>query len=198
MSNETRLDHIKKMARLSNQMATQHAILHDRYSKRALRQDLSLMVLAGALVFLSVAKTSYVSTILGWVSLEIDGVLPISLLSFAVFLISISEWRVDWKGRAHSHQSAVKAFSQMRRELKRIAEQEGDIGDQDFRVATERYDAFTGHAPVIPERDFNRTKRRHKLKILESRFMDLYPGANPLLVRVRIRWRDNRGKLDDI
>lgn len=198
MSNDARLDHIKNMARLSNQMATQHSILHDRLAKRALRQDLCLMVLSGTLVFLSVAKTSYVSAMLGWVSQDVDGALLIALLSFALFLISISEWRVDWKGRANSHKSASKAFAQMRREMKRIAQKEGAIDDEEFRIATERYDVFTESAPNIPEHDFNWTKRRHKLKVLESRFMDLYPGANPLLVRVRIRWRDNRGKLDDI
>jgi hypothetical protein len=71
-----------------------------------------------------------------------------------------------------------------------LASSEGIVAREFQRVA-DRYDMASDVGTGIPERDFLKLKRRHKLKVEISKLLDARPGASIALIKLQLILRDN-------
>jgi hypothetical protein len=177
---------LERIARVSDMMCTAHAGLRDRYHSFALWLDLAVMLPSAWLVALAFVEPRIN------VTLTPAGLEPqvwTGLLGILVFGLSIVQLRVDWKGRADSHARAFGGFAEVKRDARFLLASAPEITEQACRPIFARYGS-AGDVP-IPEPQFLRQKRRHKLKVAISTHLDGHPAASPLLTYLRFWLRDN-------
>lgn len=180
---------LKQRSRLCNQMASQHAYLRDKFSRRIKIVDVVLVTLAGILTFVSVAREEFLISIEALLRLPFDLASTIPVFSFLIFILSVLVWRVDWKGQSEAHAQALRIFAELRSELKTALNSSDIYVQEQFPQLVGKYDSAGETTVSIPEKYFNVTKRHHKLKVLESKFLDRYPGVNRLLFGFCVRLR---------
>ena len=172
-----------------------HAVLRDRYERRALWLSTALV---GVSLFLSIF--AFVSDdllrTLGYEAPMARFVLGVA--SVSVLLLSITEFRVDWKASALRHREAAERLARLKGRYRRViaeTEEREDVGYAE--LAVEYYRTMVSLGP-IPERLFTRLKANHEFKKALSRRLDSNPGAPWWLVWARLRiegtWRVLRGE----
>ncbi|MHC5057063.1 MAG: hypothetical protein ACYTKD_20490 [Planctomycetota bacterium] len=186
---------LKRTARVADQMCTAHAVLHDRCYWLALGLDLLLLICAvwlNAMVFVEPAISLRLSP------LGIDSKLWLGLLAIAAFFLSVAHVRIGWKSKRNAHAKARAFYASIKTECRHLLSRSKEVDDACFKSLMDRY-AFGGEVLVeIPEARFLSLKKRHKLKVLISRYMDRRPGASLLCLRFRLWWRDTRAKLPTV
>ena len=169
-------------------LCTAHADLRDRYARRALFLDLSILAVSTWLVALA-----FVEPPLG-VSLTPFGLqsqLWAGLLAVLTLFLSILQLKVDWKGRSDGHKRTLDVYAEVKREAGYLLTSTGSADEQAYRRVVARYDMASAVGLEIPEREFLRQKRAHKTKVALSKYLDYYPSASLPLTRVKFWIRDN-------
>lgn len=164
--------------RLVDQMLSMHARLRDVYERRAfvlntglIGVSLLLCVLAfvGDEVLSLLARDSRISRI------------QLGFIGLVLLLLSIAEYRVDWRGAGTRHQEAVQRLAALKALYRR------EPTAPELEGLTEKYEATMALLPPIPERWFCRLKARHLFKLNLSERLSANPLAYEWLVRVRLR-----------
>jgi hypothetical protein len=184
---KTELERIKG---ISDMLVTAHSVLRDRYDRRAFLIDITTL---GATLWLT--AMAFVEPSIG-IELTPRGFskdLWLGLLAVAAFFLSIVQIRVDWKGKKDAHARACEAFTSVKRECATFLSQD-EIDKPEFRRILDKYESAGTLSIPIPESEFNRLKSAHKLKVEVSRYLDQHPAASPLLLKLKLWWRDNMGK----
>lgn len=169
---------------LVDQLVTMHAQLRDRYMRRS--------------TVLSTGQIA-ISLFLCVVAFIVDDVLvamgyspPAArfVLGFAaagVLVLSIVEFRVDWRAAASRHADAVGELGALKAEYRRFyVESQADDHEKDG-VLTGKFEGLVGRLPPIPERDFVRLKARHQYKRILSELVSRDARAPVWLLRLRLR-----------
>jgi hypothetical protein len=82
-------------------------------------------------------------------------------------------------------------YSEVKREAGYLLASSGVIATREFQRVADRYDMASDVGTGIPERDFLKLKRKHKLKIEISKLLDTRPAANIALTKLQLSLRDN-------
>jgi len=172
-------------------MASQHAMLHERFKHLSMFLDVSVLILSAFLTFIGFAnndlKVAFIERLPG----SPNPSYLIGLSALSVFLISIVDWRLNWKTRSQAHLDAVKSLSNLKHEFSIILSSEKPVSDMKFNSVIKQYQAVSKILPIIPERDFAKTKKKHRVKGLVSNSLDRFPGASLICVKWKIFWRHN-------
>jgi hypothetical protein len=67
----------------------------------------------------------------------------------------------------------------------------GSRDNDKSRRVFDRYDMASDLSVPIPEKDFLRQKRRHRIKVHISKHLDSHPYSSLVLIRLRHWWMDN-------
>jgi hypothetical protein len=180
-------EELGRIRSVSDMLCTGHAGLRDRYKRMALALDLSLVALS---TWLSALAFVAPNINLSLTPFGLDSQLWTGLLSIATLFLAIVQLRTDWKGRCDAHRRTLDSYAEVKREAGYVLAT-GEFEEQACRRVLARYDLASAVGVELPERDFLKQKRRHKMKIALSRHLDTHPAASLLLTRFRFWIRDN-------
>ncbi len=177
--------------RLYDQMCTMHSVMRDRSAARAKALELALLIVSGALVtftFVGGDVTAY----LGFT--DIGARVAIGTASTAVFILSLTLSKVDWKAAAERHSRASRTLAESKARARSLITPDGRCSDTEIQEFLRESALIVGTLPEIPETQFLRLKAAHLRKVAISRALDRVHGAPLWLVRLTIA-RRHIGKL---
>jgi hypothetical protein len=177
----------ERQYRIVDQMMTAHAVLRDRFSRRARTLNLLLLSLAIILNAFVFASDDMLKVLFFGHTAEAK--VWIASVSVALLVLAIIEFRVDWEGRSRSHEDAVERLSRLKASYREAHAVNGRGAE-----LTREYARTMAMLPPIPERSFIRLKAYHKFKRLLSQELDAHPGIPAWLASLRLRWQIIRGK----
>jgi hypothetical protein len=182
---------LERIRRVADMLCSGHAGLRDRYARKALALDLSILGLSVWLTALAFVEPRFN---LSLTPFGLDPQLWTGLLSVALLFLAIAQLKTDWKGRSDAHRRTLDTYAEVKREAGYILASDG-LAEQARRRVLARYDMASAVGVEMPERFFLHEKRRHKMKVAVSKHLDTHPGASIVLTRLRFWMRDNLGKL---
>ncbi|THV25086.1 hypothetical protein [Peteryoungia ipomoeae] len=182
---------VSRIRRVSDQLCSSHAALRDKFYRRAFVMDIFLLLLSAWVTIVSVVDERYVAFLTPY---GFDSQLWAGLLGLAVFVLTLFQFKVDWKGTSEAHKRTFSLYAEVKREAGYLLASNKDgeeIPLREFQRLTSRYDMASDAGVAVPERDFLRLKKAHRLKIAVSKRLDEYPGSNIWLTAALIILRDN-------
>ena len=167
-----------------DRLLSMHAVLRDGYKRRALGLNTGQV---GVSLFLSIF--AFVSDeVLRSLGYEPDMArFVVGLSAAVVLLLSITEFRVDWRMSATRHDEAAECLAKLKARYRRSAARFGDGVGSDHAGLTADYEKAMADLPAIPERLFGRLKAAHEFKRALSRRIEENPLAPWWLLRTRLR-----------
>jgi hypothetical protein len=174
-------------------LCTGHAVLRDRFSRRALALDILTLAFSTwvvALAFVSHALATRL-TPFGW-----DPTIWLGTLSAGTFFLTLVQLKTDWKSEADAHKRTLDLYAQVKREAGYLlASDQAD--DAAYRRVLATYDMASAVGVAIPEKKFLPLKRQHRIKIALSKHVDEHPFSSLMLLRFRMWLRDNRSEVKE-
>ena len=174
---------LSRKFRVLGQTLSMHTSLRDRYGRRALIVDLSL--LACSVVFCASAFAG--DNVLSRFGTTPDNVRYL-LRAFSVlaFMLSILSLRIDWKGKSASHRDAATKMSSAVASFRKYQGTDGTWPPQYLEELDAVYWEAMRNSVPIPESLFVKLKARHLRKVELSKMLDLNPGCPVLVLRLRL------------
>ena len=168
-------------------LISMHSILRDEYSRKSIAVDCTLFassIILVALVFLDPA-------LLGWLPLSATGSrILLGTFSLIVFFLSLVSFRVDWKSKSGLHKRAAEAYSRIKLECQELLMTLGTASDTEIQKLLVRYRDLGEICIAVPEASFLRLKKKHKMKVALSKYLDDNPGACLPLLKLKIWFAD--------
>lgn len=193
MSDDGTREELGRVRRVSDMLCTAHAGLRDRYARRALALDLSILALSTWLVALAFVEPRINISLTPF---RLDPQVWGGLLAVGTFFLTIVQLKADWKTRSEAHARTLDLYAEVKREAGYLLAAEL-LDDDGVRRVLARYDIASAVGVAVPEKDFLPQKRRHLVKIALSRRLDKFPASALPLARLRLWCRNNiRGKAD--
>jgi hypothetical protein len=180
----TRKEENERQYVVIDQMLTMHSSLRDRLERRAFWLNTSLV---GASLFLCVFA------FVGDDLLRSVGLSPaptrfiLGFVSVVILLLTITEFRVDWRSFAGRHAEVVSRLTALKaRYRKSFAETGGNDSKRNARLTSE-YDKIVGGLAAIPERWFSALKIEYRFKRLLSERISQCPKTPQWFLRLQLR-----------
>jgi len=123
----------------------------------------------------------------------IDPRLWLGWLAVGTFLLTLIQFKTDWKGRSDRHAKTSELYAEVKREANYVLASDV-LDDASCKRVFARYDLASAVGVPVPEADFLPQKKRHKTKVAISKFLDTHPSASILATRVRFWFRDTFGE----
>ena len=156
----------QRQYKLIDQLLSMHSSLRDRFERRAFWLN-TLQI--GVSLFLSVYAFVPDDAIrmLGFDPSK--GRYFLGTLAVIVLLISITEFRVDWKAVGSRHSEAARHLAELKAKYRKAySESAGEDSEKNSRLSAD-YDRLMALVPPIPEQYFIRLKASHRFKVLLRR-----------------------------
>jgi hypothetical protein len=169
-------------------LCTAHAGLRDQYNRRALALDLIILALSTWLVALVFVEPRINASL---TPLGLDPQIWIGVLGVLTFFSTVLQMKTDWKAKSDTHSLSLSMYAEIKRECGYLLAAGQELSRTECQRLFDRYDMATEVAAKVPEKEFLRQKRRHKMKVAISRHLDTHPAASILLTRFRLWYRDN-------
>jgi hypothetical protein len=172
---------LSRQFRLLNQMLSMHAVLRDRYSRRALFID--ILFLACSVVFCATtfARDDLFIRI-GFAPSDVRYLIGIA--SVVAFFSSLVALRADWKGMAACHKEAIQKLGRVLSEFRGCRQEDGSWPLDRMVDLHQSYWEAMNNSVAIPDRLFVGLKARHLRKVEISRMSDSAPGCPLFLLRL--------------
>ncbi len=167
------MEELRRIHRVINMMTTMHSILKDRYRFFALSVDLLILfcsVILCAAVFLdpAILKTLNIGAASSRVVLGITSML--------VFLLSLVQLRVNWKGKSELFDRSLETLCQLKSECGILLESPNS-SEEEVLEQCKNYNEILAKLPKIPDRLFTTLKAKHKRKVELSKYIDTRPES---------------------
>ena len=174
---------------LIDQFLSMHSSLRDKYERRALWLNTTQVGLSLFLCVFAFVGDNVLQTI------GCDPPIARFVLGFSavgVLLLSITEFRVDWKAVGSKHVEAVAYLAGLKAKYRKAFEEStGSDSKKNSRLTTE-YNKTMEILPPIPERHFPQLKAAHQFKRILSQRLSLNPKAPVWILQAQIRWEGIR------
>jgi hypothetical protein len=170
-----------------------HSWLRDRYARRALVLNVSLL---GCVVLLNACVFIGDETLKMLVAYPSAARVGLGFFSVAVFFVSLVEFRLDWKGKAVRHGEAIAKLGALKLEYRDAYKEHHGQDEATNARLFEEYSRVTREVVEIPDAAFNAAKSRHLLKKELSKESSRHPLVPLWILRLRLRWRGIRGLCD--
>ncbi|SDI90701.1 MULTISPECIES: hypothetical protein [Bradyrhizobium] len=183
-----RSSEIERIRRVADQLCTAHAALRDRFASRQSAIDIVVLLLSAwtaSMGFVDPRLTPWLTPP------HLDAQLWIGILGSITFGLALIQFKADWRGRSEAHKRSFTMYSEVKREAGYLLANLGKVSDRDFQRLADRYDMASDVGAGVPEKDFLKLKRRHKLKVAISRILDEKPGSSLWLIKLKLLLRDN-------
>lgn len=178
----------ERIRRVADQLSTAHAVLRDRFNRRAIAFDIVILLLSAWLTALAFVDPRFHAWV---VPLGIEPQFWIGLIGVVTFCLTLIQFKTDWRGRSEAHSRSFGMYVEVKREAGYLLASATDIPLREFRRLAARYDMASDVGTGVPQCDFLRLKQRHKIKVEISKLLDKKPGANVTLIKLKLLIRDN-------
>jgi hypothetical protein len=164
-------------------MLSAHALLRDRYRRKA--QIVDLTVFGGSIVLCAtvfIDPQLAARTRIG----ETGTRLLLGITSVLIFFLAIVSMLFDWKEASGRHSRAASLLGDLKAKGRLLAadDQAGAVKPEDF---VQLYDSVMQTLPPIPDDQFVRLKAYHRRKTELSRAIDDNPTAPVFVLRLKLR-----------
>lgn len=180
---------LERIRRVADQTCSGHACLRDEFRCKALSLDVAMLALGSWLVALT-----FVDPLISH-KLTPFGISPpiwIGVLGVINFFLGVLQLRVDWKAKSDAHARSHSLHADLKRELNIVLAREPLLISDAEYARVRAQEAMTSNSALpIPDSDFLRLKRRHKLKVAVSKHLDDHPGALIIFTKLKLLLRDN-------
>jgi hypothetical protein len=162
---------LERTVRVADQSCSGYASLRDRYRIWSTAVDIIVLLTSVWLCALSFVndEVARIVTPRGMSKDFWQG-----LLSTVVFGVSLVQLQVNWKGRSQLYHQAHVSLSALVKECRLLGPA---ATDEEMRVIIAKYHTISDGLEAIPEREFLKLKRQHKIKVEISKMLDSRPGA---------------------
>jgi hypothetical protein len=167
---------------------TGHAALRDRYTLYAAILDLAVLALSGWIATLSFVDSKTAALVTPF---TFEPRLWSGILAVVLFLLSRLLLRVDWKGRADSHDRSFAIYAEVKRMATNLLLSQDALDPIECGKVAALYRMAAVVATAIPETELLRQKRRHLTRTAVSKYLESHPSASVPMVRVLLWLRDN-------
>ncbi len=182
------IDEIRRMRRVADLLITCHCILRDRFDRRAVLLDVFLLIGSLLVAVLALSSAEIRRVILGDIIRTDSAIGLVGLLLFALSVVSI---RVDWAHRGALHGEAAKAYASLKLDASQMLGDPASQTQAQFDALQAQFKMIGTHSIPVPEKEFNKLKKKHLMKQAVSRLLDTKPAASLWLTRIKLWWRDN-------
>ena len=167
-------------------LLSMHSSLREKYERRAFWLNTTQI---GASMFLSVFAFVSDNVLESWGYHPEIARVAIGLSAILILLLSITEFRVDWKTVASRHSDAGKQLAELKALFRRRFSETRSAGEAPATLAELRtqYERTMEDLRPIPERRFNRLKAGHEFKRILSRRLSENPKAPWWFLRAQLR-----------
>ena len=169
---------------LIDQLLSMHSLLRDMYERRAFwLNTIQICISFFLCVFAFVGDD-----VLRALKYELGMTrFVLGFAAVAMLILSITEFRVDWRAISSKHIDAVKRLSFLKAKYRMAFDETGgNVRRKNLRLTTE-YDKTMSIMPPIPERYFLRLKSSHQYKKMLSQRLSLNPKAPQWFLSVQLR-----------
>ena len=182
--NNTAIHENERQYELIDQFLSMHSTLRDRYGRRSFLLNTTLIGISLFLCVFAFVGDDILK------SLNYHPPMTRFVLGFSaviVLLLSITEYRVDWRAIGARHIEAVKCLAELKAKYRKaFNESTGNDYKKNSRLTTE-YDKTMANLPPIPERNFNQLKASHQYKRILSQRLSKNPKAPAWFLRAQLR-----------
>lgn len=169
---------------LVDQLLSMHSALRDKYERRAFWLNTALIGISLFLCVFAFVGDDALS------SLGHDPAITRLILGFSAviaLLLSITEFRVDWKAIGSRHGEAVDCLAGLKAKYRKAFNESADDDSKKNLRLTSQYDKTMANLPPIPERHFNPLKAAHQFKRILSQRISQNPKAFGWLLWMQLR-----------
>jgi hypothetical protein len=184
-------DELERALRIADMLTTCHCILRDRFARRALILDLMILVASAWLVAMAFADPEIARH---FILPKLSPTITIGLLAVATFILSLLQLRTDWKYQSERFDQAAKAYANSKLEIRHVLGS-GNADMEDVNRVLDTFRAIGARVAAIPDRQFNRLKRKDFLKVRIRQLIDQHPGSSIVIMRLRVWWDDTKSLL---
>ena len=182
----------ERQYKLVDQLLSMHASLRDKYERRAFwlntaQIGISLFLCVFAFVGDDVLRS------LGYHPPMARFVLGFSAV--IVLMLSITEFRVDWKAIGSRHVNAVEYLSSLKAKYRKAFNESAGRDSNKYSRLTTEYQQTMAILPPIPERHFIQLKADHQFKCTLSKTLSHNPKAPGWFLRIQLRLEGMRTAL---
>jgi hypothetical protein len=181
---------LERVQKVSDMLCSAHSVLRDRYARRALLLDITILATSTWIIALV-----FVDPVIN-VSLTPFKMVPqiwIGLISTFAFFLTIVQMRADWPGKSNAHHKSFQMYAEVKQGCRQLLSGCQNITPKDCQTILTQYGMATKIGTDIPDSDFLKQKQRHRIKVAISRHLDSHPGASILFTKIKIFFRDNFG-----
>lgn len=179
---------------LIDQLLSMHSSLREKYERRAFWLN---TIQIGASLFLSVFAFVPDDVISSLSYDPAKGRYLLGVSAIIVLLISITEFRVDWKSVGSKHSEAARHLAELKAKYRKaFSEAAGEDRGRNSKLAID-YDRLMALLPPIPEQYFIRLKANHRFKICLSDRVSRNPKAPVWFLWLVLRLKGMRAALKE-
>lgn len=179
---------------LIDQLLSMHSTLRDKFESRAFWLN---TVQIGVSLFLSIFAFVPDEVICSLGFDPAKGRYILGSLAVIVLLISITEFRVDWKSVGSRHSEAARHLAELKAKYRRaFSESAGEDLEENSRLTIE-YERLLALLPPIPEQYFIRLKADHRFKVSLSKLVGRNPRAPVWFLSLLLRLKGMRSALSE-
>jgi hypothetical protein len=106
-------DELGRIRQVSDTLCTGHAGLRDRFARRALVLDVSILALSTWLVALAFVEPRLNVSLTPF---GLDSQIWVGLLAVGTFFLTIIQIKTDWKGQSDAHKRTLDIYAEVKRE----------------------------------------------------------------------------------
>ena len=174
----------KRQYELTDQLLSMHSSLRDKYERRAFLLNTALIAIS---LFLCVF--AFVDdVVLGSLGYHPPMTrLVLGLSAVIVLILSITEFRVDWRAMGAKHAEGVKHLAELKAECRKAFNESTGNDSEKNSTLTTQYNKTMAKLPPIPEQHFNTLKANHQFKRILSQRLSQNPKAPEWFLRIQLR-----------
>lgn len=177
-------DEFKRKRRVADMLVTAHSVLALRYRRISILFDVTIMISSFLVLLLSIVESAAPKILSSYMYGYSQVVIAVG--ASMIFVLSVIEWRVSWKGMAEAHSRAANDYSSVKGQIGGLLSRGFEPGDVEAARIADRYDQIGNGNVPIPNDKFVSLKRAHLRKVELSRLLDDQPFAVAMVMRLRL------------
>ena len=175
----------ERQYRVIDQMMTMHAVLRDRYGRRATCLSSGLLASAVAMNAFIFSSDDVLARV--FVGQPSSARIAMGIVSVILLVLAIVGFRVDWAARGRSHAHAVERLGRLKASFRDAYDPERGPELETARALSKEFVRTMEDLPPIPEKAFNSLKACHLYKRLLSTEVAKHEGVPVLLLQAHLR-----------
>lgn len=181
-------EEILRIAKISDQGCSIHSALRDKYYRLSALFDVIVMLITVWLISLSFVDESFSLEITPF---QIKPKIWTGMLAMVAFVLTLGPLLLRWREKCDLHGKAVEQYYSIKQQCKNISVKGCDSLQDAGRLIQNRYEIVNNNTIAIPERLYNKYKRKHLFKKAVNKNLSTNPGAWVSVIKIKLLIRDN-------